>query len=201
MATARFTIEGSQPLLMHNIQLANPANSYAKALKTLNDKKKGKNANKEAISDEIAETEWEGGLYFDRKAGPFLPGPMFRAAMISAARAYRKGKDIERGVYTVSRVNALDYEGPRDLNGLKGADQFWDVQMVRVGNARVPRCRPRFDEWSTEIEVTYNEELISLDTLTEHLRNAGRMEGVGDGRKLAFGRFEITKVNNKIVRN
>ena len=66
----RLSIEGTAPLLMHNIRLADPLNPIAKAMKAISSKRK-------KTDDDLAQLarlEFEGGLYVLPDLGPYLPG-------------------------------------------------------------------------------------------------------------------------------
>jgi hypothetical protein len=46
---------------------------------------------------QIARLEFEGGLYWDDKLGPYMPANMLRNRLATGARLIRAGKKIERG--------------------------------------------------------------------------------------------------------
>ena len=68
--TRTYRIEGVDPILMHNGQLANPRNSYAKSMKAISSKR-----NKTGDDfDELARLEFCGGLYMtDGNGKPCVP--------------------------------------------------------------------------------------------------------------------------------
>lgn len=67
-------IVGSKPLLLHNGQMADPANPIARENKRINDKKQRKSDRDREI---VSELEWAGGLYLavgrDKNGGITLP--------------------------------------------------------------------------------------------------------------------------------
>jgi len=73
-------------------------------------------------------------------------------------------------------------------------NQGWviDTQFVKIGAARVPRCRPRFDEWKLEFTISVTDDRIPPAVLKSILDESGRSQGVGDYRP-RYGLFEITK--------
>lgn len=189
MTTITVKVTGSTPLLMHNVRLANPTLKFAKELKRLQTAKRTKGSDADKIVEEMARVEWEGGLYFDDKLGPCIFPEMVRGAIIAGARLSRGGKTVERAV-TVLKKSKLDYEGPRDIDGLWEAG-FADQRMVTVNNAKIPRTRPVFESWATTFEVVYDDEVMKRDDLVRYVTAAGRYEGFGDGRSLGFGRFDV----------
>jgi hypothetical protein len=188
-----FTVSGLSTLLMHNVQLANPLNPYAKLLSSLNADKKKKGADKDAIVAKMADAEWMGGLYYDKVLGPYVPASYFRAAMIKAARASKEGKDVERAVIVTGAGRfPIQYDGPRDAEALCIDPRFRDQRMAKVGMAYIPRTRPAFEAWEIRnAELAINADHMSEDAFVAFLVNAGAIEGIGDGRAMGCGRFSV----------
>lgn len=184
----RLTCTGTRPLLMHNERLASPLDSYARRLRELTAKR---NKTEEQLW-EIARVEFEAGMYFDDQFGPCLPGSLLRKSLIDGARLMKAGRKIERGVVIADFMLPLVYEGPRDIDGLWGGGKspFVDMRSVRVGAARVDRCRPIFHKWLIEAEVIADPGVIGLETFTEAARMAGEFEGIGDYREM-YGRYSV----------
>lgn len=184
----RLTATGTRPLLMHNIQLASPLNSYAKELKRLNGKPSSKRTDEDRM--EIARVEWEGGLYFSPEIGPYVPASWVFKSLVEGARLTKSGKKIERGVTVVEMEHPLIYRGPRTLDELwaNGSSDHVDIRTAKVGMARVDRCRPLFREWAFEAELFADPSVIDVDELSEIASNAGTLIGVGDYRML-YGRY------------
>lgn len=83
-------------------------------------------------------------------------------------------------------------------------DQYQlDVRSVVVSRQRIPRVRPRFDEWRLDLIVELDErvwEQSLVGLFKEIVGHAGRVVGLGDFRpeKLGyFGRFRLEGENNK----
>lgn len=194
----RLTATGTRPLLMHNIRLASPLDSYTKELKRLNGKPSSKRTDEDRI--EIAHVEWMGGLYHDgarefgksstMQIGPYVPASWIFKSLVEGARLTKAGKKIERGVTVVEMEHPLIYKGPRDLGGLwgDGASEYIDIRTAKVGMARVDRCRPVFKEWAFEAELFADPSVIDVEELEEIAGNAGTLIGVGDYRML-YGRY------------
>lgn len=189
----RINATGTRPLLMHNVRLASPLNSYAKRLKTMN----AKRVKTDDDRYEIARVEWEGGFYFDDEVGPYLPGPSVYRCLIDGARLTKAGKKIERGVTMCELVHPLIYKGPRDLVGLwgDGESEYVDIRTARVGTSKIDRCRPIFRTWGFEADCLIDPKVIDFDEFGDVVNNAGEMSGIGDYR-LMYGRFtaEVTRL-------
>jgi len=184
----RMTATGTRPLIMHNVRLASPLNAYAKELKRLNSKRNKTDEDRLAV----ARVEFEGGLYYDKELGPYIPAPNLFRSLIDGGRLTKAGKKIERGVIIDGIEFPLLYRGPRDIEGLwgDGESEFVDVRTVVVMRAKIDRCRPIFRDWTVEAEVILDPAVIDLDEFAEVARNAGQMVGLGDYR-LMFGRYTV----------
>ena len=187
------TATGTRPLLVHNVQLASPLNSYAKRIKEITGKRTKTDEDRLAI----ARLEFEGGLYFDQVIGPYLPGMYMFRCLQEGAKFTRDGKKIERGVTVDEFMMPLLYKGPRTLDGLWGTDgdsSFVDMRTVVVSRQKVDRTRPIFTDWAVECNLFYDPEVIDFEDLCRIANNAGRMEGLGDYRKF-YGRWTADLVD------
>lgn len=189
----KIVARGTRPLLMHNVRLASPMNPYAKELSRLN---KAKPSSKRTDDDrlEIARVEWEGGLYFDEEVGPYVPASWVFKTILEGARAGRRGQKIEGGLTVVDLVHPLLYRGPRDIDalwGVGGETEFVDFRTVRVGQAKVDRCRPIFKQWSFEAELLLDPTVLDVAELEDIAKIAGQLKGIGDYRQ-QYGRFDAT---------
>lgn len=184
----RISATGTRPLLMHNVRLASPLNSYAKRLKALN----AKRVKTDDDRFEIAHVEWEGSFYFDDEVGPYVPGPSIYRSLIDGARLTKAGRKIERGVTMADLVHPLIYKGPRDLDGLwgNGESEFVDIRTARVGTSKIDRCRPIFRSWGFEADVLIDPKVIDFEEFSGVAADAGEMAGIGDYR-LMYGRYSV----------
>ena len=89
--TIDFHIRGVAPLLMHNGQLANPMNKFAKAMKAVTSKRK--KTDEDHI--ELARLEFLGGLYADDQGRAVLPGEVIEGTIVAGAKKTKKGKDAK----------------------------------------------------------------------------------------------------------
>lgn len=67
-----------------------------------------------------------------------------------------------------------------------------DKQAVRIGMARILRCRPRFDEWELDFSILIRDDRIEPLIVKEVLESAGKYYGVGDQRP-RYGQFDVVK--------
>ncbi len=191
MRKLRVELTGVTPLLMHNVRLANPTDSIVREIAAINSKR----VKTDADQLRRARLEWEGGLYFDAQAGPYVPGGNLEACLRDAAKATNSSKKVIRAVIVHDHVNPVVYDGPRDPDGLwgdgPGVSRFIHQSMATVQRSKVLRTWPRFDGWSLDFVVLLNEEALDYSTLVEIVGQAGMTTGLGDYRP-TFGRFEAS---------
>lgn len=190
MQTYRIALTGDKPLLMHNIQLADPLNKFSKALKVVTSKR----IKTDEDHAEMAKIEFLGSLYWTQENGPYVPEHWFHKCLVEAARMTKKGKEIERAVFVDSDA-PLIYDGPRGgMDLFSKGDLFMHNAMVKVGQARVMRTRPIFRQWGCEFMVEVDTERINGEDFEAICEAAGRYVGLGDWRP-RFGRFSVQVSN------
>jgi hypothetical protein len=183
--TIDFHICGVAPLLMHNGQLANPMNKFAKAMKAITSKRK--KTDEDYI--ELARLEFFGGLYADDQGRPTLPGEVLEATLVGGAKKTKKGKDAKSAIIVDGNFPVI-YDGPKTPEALWEDERFRYVAGVVVGQSRVMRTRPIFKTWECKFTVHYLEEVFDAQEVIDFVDAAGRMVGLLDGRP-RFGRFEV----------
>ncbi len=77
----------------------------------------------------------------------------------------------------------------QDYEKLRADIRYRDVRSVCVQRSRVNRTRPRFNTWSTEFDVVYDETMLDLATIIAALEYAGSYVGVCEMRDRGYGRF------------
>lgn len=179
-----YKIIGATALVMHNGQLANPFNPYTKLMKKISSKRD----KTEADFEELAKLEWFGGLYLSRGV-PCIPGEILEATLVNAAKKKKKGPQTKAGL--LCPLNApLIYPGPQNLDALWECEEYRYMVGVIISRSRIMRMRPIFPEWSAEISITFNDELLNPGDVTEMLHTAGDIIGLMD-RRPKFGRFTV----------
>jgi hypothetical protein len=200
MRTIKFNIDsGGSSLLMHNGWLVDDLNPYTQRLAELTVRRRSRGVDKLEVSAEMSRVEWEGGLYYDDKVGPYIPAHMIRASIICGAKQSRGGAACQRAMQVLGAKFPLEYDGPRDMEELWDDKSFVDRRPVTIGRVKVMRSRPLFSDWSLEFTVAYNEDGLSREDLIRYVYDAGIYHGFGDGRKINYGRFVITHIDDKSV--
>lgn len=181
------TMTGTMPLIMHNVQTADPLNVFAKEMAKITKKKTNKT---EADLAELDRLKFEAGLYFDPEIGPYLPVQNIFRCLIEAGSMTRDGKKIERGITILGDRAPLQYNGPRDVTSLYGggSTKFVDRRVVVVARQRIVATRPIFPEWVAAFEIELDPEVLDPDHFSDVAAKAGRSVGVGDYRRF-YGKF------------
>jgi len=177
-------IEGVSPLLMHNGEMADPLNPMTQELKKVSSKR----VKTESDHREMAKLEWHAGIY-QQEGVVVVPGVMLDKTIIEAARKSRKGKQVQSGVM-VDGDPALEFpDKGKSLTALYESGSYTDRRMVVVQKNRIARTRPKFNVWSLQFSIQFDDELVSRSELVDMVDLAGQTIGIGDYRP-RFGRFQ-----------
>jgi hypothetical protein len=186
--TMKFQIEGIAPLIMHNGQLADPGNCWAKEMKKVS----GKRGKTEEDYAELSRLEWFGGLYTnDGRIG--IPADVLLGFMLKAGKQFKLGPKVSAGIFETQEFYTLNYDGPKDPEKLFAAGTHIDKRGVKVTTSRVMRTRPIFRTWSLDFGVNVNTDIIDLDDVAKLVERGGEAVGLGDYRP-RYGRFVTNRL-------
>lgn len=190
MKKANYTIQGTQPLLMHSERLANPFDPLTREMKAI----AGKRKKTEDDLSELARLEWEGGLYHDETIGIYVPAYNLLAAFVGGGKVQKLGSTVKRAALVLGDKIELQFDGPKEPKALFADEhkRFVDMRSVKVGTSKVMRCRPIFRKWKLTFVVGFDESSLQRHDLDRVVRDTGEMVGLGDYRP-RFGRFEIVE--------
>jgi hypothetical protein len=180
--TIRLRLVGDRPLLMHSGRLADPLDPVAGDLAKVT----GKRMKTRADYEEIARIEWHGGLWLSENR-PCIPAEAVEACFVKAAGARRKTRQAKAGLM-ISEPCILTYDGPTEIDELWKNPDFRFRHPASVHKARTMRTRPRFKQWSTEVNADFLPTLLDKAEVLEIFQIAGFREGLGDWRP-RYGRF------------
>ena len=185
--TIEVSIKGVSPLILHNGQLANPMNKWAKAIKEIS----GRRKKTDEDFEEMARLEFMGSFYVNEKNVVVVPGVNIEAMLIAAAKQVRMGPKAKSGI-VCDKDWPLLFDGPNKLEAMWKSGKFTDQRLVRVQQARIVRTRPIFYQWALDFQIGYMPDILNLGDLKGFLKDASYRIGLGDFRP-KFGRFEIVK--------
>jgi len=198
MKQLKLKVTGVAPILMHDNKGANPLGIYAKVIKKIS----GKRGKTEDDYGELARVDWESGLYM-HDGVVVIPARCVEKCFLLGARKVKKGKQYESGVFLEEDWCELDYDGTKikvqktkefpDKNLDRYFEEHSDVQMVKVGMAQIPRCRPIFHNWSFNVTLLYEPSILEKDDLLKACEDAGKLVGLLEQRP-RLGRFVVAEV-------
>jgi hypothetical protein len=190
MESIRIRIQGDAPLILQADTLADPLHPLTLRYKETTRKQKKTDTDQRIMGD----IEFEAGLYYDEKMGPYVPGEVVAKCLVEAARLSKAGKQMERGVMIQEQKIELLYDGPRDFKSLLNDWKYHYRKTVVVGKARTVRVRPIFHEWALECGFNFMEDVVDARAIAGAMETAGKLIGIGQRRPNKggqFGRFNV----------
>jgi hypothetical protein len=172
--------------IQHNERLADPDDEYTRLIRELTDKGRDMTDDDRA---EIARLEWYGGLYHDADIGVYVPSWNIIRCIERGASITRKGATVLRALSATTDRVPLEYDGPTDLAKLYDRREFRLRKMVGIKRMRVVRVRPIFRTWALTFDAELLTDVMNLRDFIRVVEQAGRSEGLGEARKLGYGRF------------
>lgn len=182
-----YKLTGVSPLILHNGDLANPLNPIVKSQKKIS----GKRGKTEADLEELARLEFHGSLYTNGNGEIVLPAEVIEATINGGARKFKEGLVAKSGMVIMNH-SKLIFDGPQDPVEMWKDGRFTFQKMVVVSRARILRTRPKFDDWSVEIEVTFEDTVCEESQIYKWIVKAGELVGCCDWRP-RYGRFSASR--------
>ena len=187
MALVQIELNGTSPLVTHNIRLADPDDDIVKQIKTFTSKR----TKTEEDRREVERLEWFGGLYLeDGVDGPAMPTRALRKCFIRGAVITKRGTQLQRALSFTTLAVPILYDGPRDPLQLWERHEFRYRDLVNVSGNRTVRMRPKFPAWRIVAQAYLLENVMDLGDLQRVITDAGLSEGLAEARTLGYGRFE-----------
>jgi len=194
--TAKVVLTGTTPLVLDNIEHADPEDPIYRQIKEITDKGKEMTDEDRKRKDWLAYSAslYLGGTDGDRRVvmpwvniNRALRTGAFRIGGVSAS-----GK-ADGGIASGALEFPLIHKGPDDPRQLYDNERFRLRKMVNKNptgkKAMVPSVRPIFPEWGLELTLIVFNEIISWDMFNRVISATGTAVGVGNARKLGYGRF------------
>ena len=182
-------ITGTNPLMMHASTLANPLHPSTKAHKALT----AKRLKTEEDHLSIAFSEYIAGCYWNPIDGFHIPGDCISAAFLAGAKLSKLGKLYERGCLVLDTRAKLLHDGASTPEKLWEDPSHVDVRGVGVSGKKIMRYRPIFLDWSTQVTLSINTDVIDIHQVKKLVHDAGALIGLLEYRP-RFGRFEVAYV-------
>ena len=200
-------VEGTESLMLSNVQYSDPLGEAAKQKKHFTDKK-GKSKTDD-VHRAVRTLDWlysgywknEGECIVDHEnntvafngySNPYLPGANFQRSLRDAATNWNWGKKSKSAIIVYNNPE-IEYDGPKDavemFNHRAPKLQFAASTSRGVWVNRI--CIPQ--GWKCSFELYLNTDLFELADLKKICNMAGKAAGLGTWRP-RFGRFEVTSM-------
>lgn len=134
----------------------------------------------------------------------YLPGSYAFACVVNGSRNIKKGRgsiqfSVQSTLEVLDDVLLVDRKVPANLDTLEynalTAPLYVDVRGVVVGKARHVRYRiAACPGWRTTFTVQWDSTVVSRQEMIAAIHDAGKLAGMGDGRRLGMGRFRVESV-------
>lgn len=186
---ARIVVAGISPLLQNNPQTVDPFNRFAKAKKSITNKRTAK------TDDDLLELgnlETESKLYFDDEIGVYIPATWITEAIICTGFSVAKiGRAKMRGgLFATEPKIKLKYRGMNKVKTITDVvmnPEFRHRMLLKQGQVRVPKDAPIFHDWSFETAVEFDDTVVDMGSLRRIVERSAKYGGFGDFRP-TFGR-------------
>jgi len=188
MQVVKFKMSSVAPMLMHNGDLANPFNKWAKEMKALSAKRKKM---EEDLMD-MAECEFNGSLYRDADDNVVIPARVLIGVLVAGAKKSKLGTSFKSSVFCEEDA-LLNFGVNIKASKLFKREEFIDQRPVAVKTSKVLRTRPIFKEWSCVASFSFDDKYISREQMLQAMVDGGRLCGVGDYVP-QYGRFSVKEI-------
>lgn len=189
----KLRVTGVQPLLLSNIQTANPLNKWAKALKEVTSKKKKTDAD----TLEIIRLQFMSSWYVNKEGQYVLPSDNLLKSFEMGAKEFKMGTKFIENAYIVEDDLVLEFDGQgKTLDELYdgGESKYVDTRLCGIGigaqKAKVLATRALIDQWSLVCTLKYDEDQLNLNDVMKAAEIGGLRKAVGTYRK-KFGRYRV----------
>jgi len=215
-----FEIEGTAPLMCHNIRLADPLDPFTREIKKVIKRENKTNDDHR----ELSKLEWQGSFYKvdfqtkefakgdDGEKGPVVETRHLHASLKNGAKLIGNHKNVDRGIKIIGHNIPIEYDGPKTIKELWKDGRFRDKRRVKIkGNSHsidkdrinnkntVMRTRPIFDDWGLSFSVIYHNQMFELNDIVEIVKSGGEMVGLLEFRPL-YGTFKVSDYKESAVR-
>jgi hypothetical protein len=180
---------GTKPLLLHNVDLANPLNPWSKKMSELRGIPSKRRTEK--WHEEMAYANFMGAFYdIPEVEGIAIPSENLRRSIVSAAKINRLGTAVLRALSVTSAAVPLIFSGPKQPQQLWDDGKYHLTRMIRGSGGASPTTFPIFREWAVRVPFDLDESVLNTSDLREVAERAGRIEGLGASRKQGYGRYD-----------
>lgn len=193
--SATVVLTGSTPLVMDSIEHSDPEDPLSKAIRSITAKGASMTEEDQHRKDRLA---YMSSLYLNDDGRLVIPWNNVSRALTTGAYyvggTALSGK-VDKGASCVgSGESLLSYTGPEPPK-LFDDPAFCLRKMVNKNpsgkKAMIATTRPKFDDWSVSFPVVVLNDVCGFDDFIRALTATGATVGIGNARKLGYGRFTV----------
>lgn len=194
MKNVKFKIKGTKPLMIHKFNI--------ETVRSLTKVKTGSAGNDPE--------EWK-ETFFEKNNQIYLPASYWFSCFKAGSVHSKVGrgtlqKTFIAGVIILDEITLLNRKIPENWREMTfeefGLDSskpvYIDVRGVMNPNSKGRNVRYRIccsPGWETEVNMSFDETIISMAHVKKVVEDSGKLIGMADGRTLGYGRFEIINVD------
>jgi len=191
MKNLKCKVIGNNEIRINNPQSADPLNKYAKKFKELNANRKKTDSDIELMRN----LEIESKLYFDEKIGVWIPSSWIMAGIAGESfKQCKISKANTRGAVYINETKIkLNYSGMKSVKKIDDLvlnPDFRTTQLLKQGQVKIAKGIPTFNNWSFDIDLDFDDEVITENEIKRILKVAVTRNGFGDFRP-TYGRGQI----------
>jgi len=151
--------------------------------------------------EEWEEKNWRRKAEVNSKGEVIIPVRWFRGAFINSCKFTRivpHFASTKNSTYT-KYAESMVFQNCKFTYKVKDLKEFGAFVGAQGKNSstKVWRIRPMIPKWKTTIEVIDTGGRMLKEEMKEIFENAGIIIGIGDGRAVAYGRFEVLSIKEK----
>jgi len=136
----------------------------------------------------------------------YLPGSYFFGTYIAGAKFIKKGKGSIQSMVSAT-LQVLDdkvlinrhlpediHEKPHKYYNADEELVYIDVRSVRNPSTKARNIRYRVATcpgWECRFSIMFDKTVVSRQEMHSAIIDAGKLSGIGDGRSVGYGRFEV----------
>lgn len=193
MKLAKVKVIGTRPLLFHAFNM-----ETVTSLSKIKEGSAGNNPN-----------EWK-KTFFEKNNQLYIPGSYWSSALKDGAKYTKIGRGsaqksfiscmvMKTDVALLNRHMCTGWENMTAEQMEKDSSKpvYLDIRGVMNPNSKGRNIRYRIAcsiGWSTEFEFTFDDTIISMPMVKKIVEDSGKFSGIGDGRTLGYGRFDIKEM-------
>jgi len=190
MKNLKCKVIGNNEIRLNNPQAADPLNKYAKLMKEINAIHHSKKT--DADREKLEHISVESKLYFNDELGVWIPSTWIMAGLggVSFKLVGIGKKVIREGIFMNQDKMKLKYSGMKSVKKIDDIvlnPDFKAVEFHKIGTAKIAKGTPKFDHWSFEIDLDFDEEVITERELVSCVEMMVQRKGFGDYRP-TYGR-------------